>query len=887
MSCSTSSVARAFLVAVLLAAVGCGSKEVPGQGRVRPNAPDRADAGGEGSNPDDRCLVFNDDTKRGPGQACVCATDCTTGNCDQGVCCSGAACGAKRPEGAACSVATQCNSGFCADGVCCNVACTGACLACNQAESMGECAPVGAGAPDPHSLCRTDAPSTCGQSGVCNGQGGCAKYAPDTVCSAGACNAAGQFVPPSTCDGEGTCVGGVAISCSPSKCIGTECVRVCTSNDQCVAGKTCLGGSCGKFGPGQTCTMNSECDSAFCVDGVCCESACAGACQSCSNPATRGKCVPTAAGVADSGCAVQAASTCGTNGKCDGKGACAKYDNNTTCRGAKCDAAGNTGTMAAKCNNGTCPASTTRSCTPFKGCNGNNCLGTCGSDTQCAGGTVCNAGSCGKRENGGKCGKGGDCSSGNCVEGVCCNTACNGICKSCAIPGMQGTCTNVAAGAPDPNGKCNDDSCKNLCDGKGACRQEKTDAPCGPTPRKCNGKQLVESKCTAQGECTARPATTCPMDCNDTDGCVATPPMCAISCGPDQTCTTAGCVCSTGKPPKECGSTCVAANACCPGQCGACEKCTATGTCTADEGKDCALSGGGPGKCNAQGVCAAPVCKKCPEKGWQCGAGTECGMPLDCGACVAGFHCDSHLCLPDACVVKTCKDKGWVCGSSTECGMTEDCGKCDPGFHCDSHACVMDACVPKCDGKICGSNGCSTGGTCGPGCKSNETCSPSGTACLCNEPCGTKQCGEDACGNKCGAGCAKGQTCGANGMCGCQPGTCGSTCEVCKDSEMCSNDQCVCKAGGCGKSCEICKDSEMCSNDQCVCKPGGCGKSCEICKDNETCSNAGKCECKPMCDGKECGGDGCKGTCGPGCKDGEMCTAAGKCEAPPAPPATP
>ena len=40
-------------------------------------------------------------------------------------------------------------------------------------------------------------------------------------------------------------------------------------------------------------------------------------------------------------------------------------------------------------------------------------------------------------------------------------------------------------------------------------------------------------------------------------------------------------------------------------------------------------------------------------------------------------------------------------------------------------------------------------------------------------------------------------------------------------------------------------------------------------------SDAG--ECTPNCDGRECGNDGCGGTCSPGCPTGSPCTA-GKCE---------
>ena len=43
---------------------------------------------------------------------------------------------------------------------------------------------------------------------------------------------------------------------------------------------------------GTTCGAANECASGNCVDGVCCESACAGECETCNLPNTLGKCMP-------------------------------------------------------------------------------------------------------------------------------------------------------------------------------------------------------------------------------------------------------------------------------------------------------------------------------------------------------------------------------------------------------------------------------------------------------------------------------------------------------------------------------------------------------------------------------------------------------------------
>lgn len=41
-----------------------------------------------------------------------------------------------------------------------------------------------------------------------------------------------------------------------------------------------------------------------------------------------------------------------------------------------------------------------------------------------------------------------DCISGNCVDDVCCDTACNGPEQACNLPGNEGTCSSLAAPAP-------------------------------------------------------------------------------------------------------------------------------------------------------------------------------------------------------------------------------------------------------------------------------------------------------------------------------------------------------------------------------------------------------------------------------------------------------
>src|SRR3954468_3871560 len=102
--------------------------------------------------------------------------------------------------GQSCAVGDDCDSGSCADGVCCNLACAGSCVSCNQAGSAGQCLPVVAGTMDPRGTCKDEGVASCGLTGGCNGQGGCARYAAGSVCKPSSC-AGGSMVPAGTCDG--------------------------------------------------------------------------------------------------------------------------------------------------------------------------------------------------------------------------------------------------------------------------------------------------------------------------------------------------------------------------------------------------------------------------------------------------------------------------------------------------------------------------------------------------------------------------------------------------------------------------------------------------------------------------------------------------------------
>lgn len=148
----------------------------------------------------------------------------------------------------------------------------------------------------------------------------------------------------------------------------------------------------------------------------------------------------------------------------------------------------------------------------------------------------------------------------------------------------------------------------------------------------------------------------------------------------------------------------------------------------------------------------------------------------------------------------------------------------------------------------------------------------------CTPNCAGKQCGPDGCGGSCGE-CGYDQECTPQGLCfggpGCveswKPGCGGCKCEDC----VCSMDpyccisawdylcvsECMNDCGGCGSCVPSCAGKE-CGDD-------GCGGSCGTCPPGLGCV-AGICQCVPQCQGKSCGPDGCGGSCGE-CLFGQVC----------------
>ena len=184
------------------------------------------------------------------------------------------------------------------DGVCCEAACTGGCFACSAAKTAqadGLCRPI-VGGTDPDSECTQDPALSCGNDGFCDGAGACRKYTAGSTCVPESCTGS-THTSAQLCNGAGTCGAATTSGCGAYVCGATSCLTTCTTSADCATGNYCLGTACvPQETNGTACLTSAECGSGFCVDGVCCNSACGGACQTCAQAGSIGTCTASDAG---------------------------------------------------------------------------------------------------------------------------------------------------------------------------------------------------------------------------------------------------------------------------------------------------------------------------------------------------------------------------------------------------------------------------------------------------------------------------------------------------------------------------------------------------------------------------------------------------------------
>jgi hypothetical protein len=164
----------------------------------------------------------------------------------------------------------------------------------------------------------------------------------------------------------------------------------------------------------------------------------------------------------------------------------------------------------------------------------------------CASGVICMSSSCGRFADGQPCTANSQCQSDLCAQGVCCDTPCAGLCRSCSIPGSVGHCMLAPAGT-DPLAQCKADarpSCGQTgeCDGTGHCQLWPAGTMC--LPRRCSAGAVAQpAYCNGSGTCVPGLSTACtPYACDPSSvACFTSCIPDAGQCASSAQCTSSGC----------------------------------------------------------------------------------------------------------------------------------------------------------------------------------------------------------------------------------------------------------------------------------------------------------------------------------------------------------
>ncbi|MEI9936319.1 MAG: FG-GAP repeat protein [Pseudomonadota bacterium] len=253
-------------------------------------------------------------------------------------------------------------------------------------------------------------------------------------------------------------------------------------------------------------------------------------------------------------------------------------------------------------------------------CAAGTCRARCQHDSECASGRFCAADGlcrelvsagqdCSEASAGRGCKEPGCqiCATGHCVDAVCCDSACDGICEACAgrlTGGADGSCLPIAADQ-DPDDECAEGrafpaSClaDGACDGKRQCRPfAKAGTACGDTV--CSDSSVTGSVCDGNGTCQFDSVLCAPYACSSA--------TCNAACKTGTDCDPATGYCLNGKcaEKKPSGQFCHAASECaseicsdsvcceqaCQGPCKSCAEKGSEGQCVALTGAGCSTAG--------------------------------------------------------------------------------------------------------------------------------------------------------------------------------------------------------------------------------------------------------------------------------------------------------
>lgn len=500
-------------------------------------------------------------------------------------------------------------------------------------------------------------------------------------CAAADCSlgALGYFETPAESCVDGQCVGEDAFLCDLYTCsdgdeAGDSCATSCDGEDEtkCVPTAHCDADVCLPDEPdGGACDEDSDCESAHCQNGFCCDSGdCCSVAEDCPTFGTQ-------------------------NPICTGIDMCQGTVGETVCNGNFI--CSNTGVSE---DDSACdPATQANDCGPYPAvfCTGDvdqvppTCATDCDSDADCDAAAHCNATTSACEPDvpdGQVCEADSWCTSDHCQNGFCCQSG------DCCVTGAD--CP--ASYSTDP-----------VCTSQATCQGERDIAVCNANSCATATGVADDSACTSgvvASTCGPYPSVTC------MGGSVQNPPECADGCTADIECDTSA-YCSAGGvcvPDEPNGGTCVADNQCTSGHCqnGHCcasgDCCATNGDCDAyDEPSECTSESTCQGQrvdgvcsasneCTANTVqddsgCATIVADDCgPYPSVVCGAGQNQSTPTCPGSCTgdadcdASAHCSAGVCVPDA-------GQGGFCTTTSECGG---------GLSCVDNVCCSSACTSTC-----------------------------------------------------------------------------------------------------------------------------------------------------------------------------------------------